>query len=82
MAVLAGFGTVIMFLGGIASVGVWLFTTFAFLSSGQLILAIVAFFIPPADLILAFFVSTTLGFIGIGSLAVALAGAALASLND
>ena len=70
-------GAVIMWIGVLAMFGVWLFTTYVFFATGEIVLALISLLIPPADLVLPFLISPTLGFIGLGSVAVAFVGSAL-----
>ena len=70
-------GPFIMWLGILAMFAVWLFTTYLFFADGQIVLALISLLIPPADLVLPFLISPTLGFIGLGSVAVAFVGSAL-----
>ena len=70
-------GAVIMWLGVLAMFAVWLFTTYVFFATGEIVLALISLLIPPADLVLPFLISPTLGFIELGSVAVAFVGSAL-----
>lgn len=70
-------GGVLLFGGVIAMLAVWLFTTYVFFATDQMFLAMVSLLIPPADIVLPFLISPTLGFIGLGSLVMAFTGSAL-----
>lgn len=76
-AIAMGFQRVGMFVG----VGVWLLTTLSFFTSGNLIVALLAFFVPPLDIVLMFVVSPTLGFIGIGAGICMIIGVLLSNLD-
>ncbi len=74
---MAAFGNLLRIVGLLAGGAVWLLTTFAFFAQGNILMALLAFFTPPLDLILAFFVSSTLGVIGIASVIVVFVGSAM-----
>ena len=78
MAVL---GNLLRIIGALAGGATWLLTTFAFFAQGNPLLGLLAFFVPPIDLVLAFFVSPALGIIGIVSVVVVLIGTAMVG-ND
>jgi hypothetical protein len=63
----------------LAATAVWILTSVAYLARGQVGMAALAFFAPPVDLVLAFFISTALGAIGICSVVVFWVGAAMAA---
>lgn len=60
--VMGGLLAVIVFVGGGA---VWLLTTIGLWLMGETGFALLAFFVPPADLILSFMVSPILGVVGV-----------------
>lgn len=72
------------FLGGLFKVAgfllggaVWLITTAVLFARGDLLLALLALFIPPADFILSFVVSVPLGLAGLAAGGMLLLGAAI-----
>ena len=70
-------GKILVGIAIVAATGVWLITCFAYMARGEAGMAALAFFAPPLDLVLAFFISTTLGVIGVASLLVFWIGAAM-----
>lgn len=74
---MAALGNLLRIIGVFAGGAVWLFTTFAFFAQGNILMSLLAFFVPPLDLILAFFVSPTLGVVGIASVIVVFIGSAM-----
>lgn len=75
-------GKSLMAIAILAATAVWILTSLAYLARGQVGMAALAFFAPPVDLVLAFFISTTLGVIGLASVAVFWVGAAMAAARQ
>jgi hypothetical protein len=68
---------------GVVGGGVtWALTTIGLFAGGHGGLALLAMFVPPADLLLAWMVAPVLGAAGLGAVVVFLAGAALWSWAD
>ena len=64
-------------LGMIGMFAIWITTTVLLFGSGQMLLGLISLVVPPADLVLPFLISPTLGFAGIGAMLIAFGGAAL-----
>lgn len=77
-----GIGYVIMGVAALGGFAVWAVTTYVLATTGQTGLAFLAFFVPPADLLLSFIVSPVVGFAGIASTVLFMLGGAVASIGD
>lgn len=73
---------VIAVIGWIAGGAIWLYTAFWFFADGQSFLGLIALVIPPADLVLPFLISPTLGFVALGTVALMFIGSALSNAGD
>lgn len=71
------FGGLFLVVGMLGMFAVWIFTTFVFFASGQMLLGFISLVVPPADIVLPFLISPILGFAGLGAMGVAFAGAAM-----
>jgi len=67
-------GNILFVIGSIAGAGIWLLTAGIFFSRGDVLLGLLALLVPPADLILPFFISLTFGLFTLGTGAVVLLG--------
>jgi hypothetical protein len=65
----------------LAAGAVWLVTTVSLWTSGETFLSLLAFF-PPADILLAFMVNTTLGLVGLGAIGAYFVAGALSAAAD
>jgi len=70
-------GTVLMGAGFIGLSGIWLYTTYVFFATGQIVLALISLLVPPSGVVLPFLVSPVLGFAGLGLGALMLLGAVI-----
>lgn len=77
----AGLGAMLMMAAWVTGAGVWIYTTYSLYVSGDTGLALVALVFPPADLILAFVVSPTVGLIGVLSIVALLISGAMTAGN-
>ncbi len=70
-------GGIMVAVGLIAMAAIWLYTTFLFFADGQTALGLVSLIVPPADLVLPFLLSTSLGIAGLLATALTFAGFAI-----
>jgi hypothetical protein len=75
-------GGLLLAVGAVGGIGAWALTTIGLFAGGHGGLALVAMFVPPADLLLAWIVAPLLGVAGLAACVVFLAGAALWSWAD
>ncbi len=75
---MSAFGKFLYVLGIFGGGLIWLGTTAAFFARGDILLALLSLFFPPADLILPFFISPLLGIAALGSVACLFLGSVLA----
>jgi len=73
----AALGVIMIVVGMVAMFGIWIFTTYYFFATGEILFGLLSLFVPPADLVLPFLISPQLGFLGIGGTVVAFAGFAV-----
>lgn len=77
-----GMGWVLVTIGSLVSLGVWIATTAHFFRNGNSFLGLVSLFAPPAELVLAWVVSSQLGFISIGSILCLMVGGLTLGLSE
>jgi hypothetical protein len=70
-------GSILLGVGFIGSLYVWVGTCFYFFNNGDTVLGLIALMVPPADLVLPFFISPQFGFLGLVSVALCLIGLAI-----
>jgi hypothetical protein len=75
-------GGLLLAVGVVGGIGAWALTTIGLFADGHGGLALVAMFVPPADLLLAWVVAPLLGVAGLGACVVFLVGAVLWSWAD
>lgn len=79
---MAGLGMFIAGIGYVAGGAIWLYTAFWFFADGQTLLGVIALVIPPADLVLPFLISPTLGLLALGTVALMFIGSAIGSAGE
>lgn len=70
-------GGLFLIVGMLGMFAVWIAATYVFFASGQMLLGLISLVVPPADIVLPFLISPTLGLAGLGAMGVAFAGAAM-----
>ena len=76
------FGNLISGVGLLAAAGGYLGTLYVFFSSDRTLLALIALFVPPADVVLGFVAHPILGAIGVGGMVLAYGGFILSSAGE
>lgn len=79
---MSGLGMFVAVIGYVTGGVIWLWTAFWFFADGQTFLGLIALVIPPADLVLPFLISPTLGLLALGSVALMFIGTAIGSLGE
>lgn len=67
-------GSLLQAAGFLLGAFVWLLTCITFFAKGDTALGLLALLVPPADIVLPFLISPTLGLLGLGSIALVLIG--------
>lgn len=67
-------GGLMVALGMMGMFVIWIYTSVVFFASGETVLGLISLLVPPADIVLPFLISPSLGFAGIGAMVLAFAG--------